>query len=114
MNQDGTNQVRLTSNAATDTTPAWSGMATTAANVYVSGRVYDSTGSGLRNAVVRLMDLNGSSRTVRTGSFGYYRFEGLAGGQTYVFIVSGKCCPFTPQIVTVLDNLDDISFSADM
>lgn len=62
----------------------------TSANVAVSGSVKTANGSGIRNAVVTLTDLNGNVRRAQTGSFGYYKFDNVEAGQTYVISVSAK------------------------
>jgi len=62
----------------------------TAANASVSGRVLTAGGQGIRNAEVVI---SGGTLTepmrVQTGSFGYYNFEGLQTGQTYMVIRGG-------------------------
>ncbi len=87
-------------------------VAPTAANVSVSGRVLTSNGNGLRNAIVILTDSNGNSRNVRTGSFGYYSFDEVEVGATYIVAVRSKRFTFTPQIVSVNDNIGDLDFTA--
>ncbi len=49
-------------------------LAPTAANVQIGGRVMTANGRGIRNVLVTLTNANGTSRTVITGNFGYYRF----------------------------------------
>jgi hypothetical protein len=82
----------------------------TAANVSVSGRVLTANGAGLRNAVVILTDSNGNTRTARTGSFGYYNFTEVEAGRTYIFAVQSKRYQFTPQVVSVFENVSDLNF----
>jgi len=63
----------------------------------VTGRVLTAAGAGIRNAKVVI---SGGSltapRTVTTGSFGYYDFDGLDLGQTYTVTVNSKIFRFTP------------------
>ena len=49
-----------------------------------------------------------------TGSFGYFRFDGLATGQTYVVSVYSKRYSFsTPsRVITLVDNVVDADFVA--
>jgi hypothetical protein len=46
--------------------------------------------------------------------FGYYQFDEVEAGQTYVIGVSSKRYVFTQeiQVITVLDNATDINFYA--
>ncbi|MBS1797508.1 MAG: carboxypeptidase regulatory-like domain-containing protein [Acidobacteria bacterium] len=87
-------------------------LAPTAAGVSVSGRVLTSGGRALANAVVVLQAPDGTSRSVRTNSFGYYRFDDVASGENYVISASAKGQRFTPRVVTVADNLTDVDLTA--
>jgi hypothetical protein len=83
----------------------------TAATVSLAGRVVTQAGNGVNNAVVTLTDETGGVRTVRTGSFGYYRFDELATGRTYVIRVTGRYTA-APRIVQLIDNLYDFDLIA--
>lgn len=85
----------------------------TSANVSIGGRVLVDKGNGLRNAVVTLTDSNGVTRTARTGTFGYYRFDDIAAGQTVIVTVISKRFTFTPQVVNITDNLNELNFAAE-
>ena len=83
----------------------------TAAGVSVSGRVLTSAdGRGLRNAMVTLTDQSGHIRTALTGRSGYYHFEDVEAGQTYVVAVRSRRFTFTPQALQVNDNLTGVDF----
>ncbi|MFN0277103.1 MAG: M36 family metallopeptidase [Pyrinomonadaceae bacterium] len=90
--------------------------ASTAAQAYVSGRVLTAGGQGIRNARVVI---TGNSlvepRIVTTGSFGYFTFEGLATGETYVVTVNSQRYTFsTPsRVISLVDNVADADFIAD-
>jgi hypothetical protein len=86
--------------------------APTAASVAVSGRVFTPSGAGLRNAVVSMTDMQGNSRTARTSTFGYFRFEDVEAGGTYIFNVQSKSFQFTPQVVSVTDDISELNFTA--
>lgn len=86
--------------------------APTAANASVSGRVLTNDNRGLQNAVVMMMDSNGNIRTTRTSSFGYFIFENVEAGQTYIFQIKAKRFTFNPQIVTVNDDVTEMIFTA--
>ncbi len=83
-----------------------------AANVSVSGRVMTANRNGLRNAIVNLTDSNGISRSVRTGSFGYYSFDDVEVGETYIIAVGSKRFVFSPKVIQVNDNIADLDFTA--
>ncbi len=90
-----------------------SGCPTTAAGVSVSGRVLTPDGYGLRNAIVSITDSTGMTRTARTTSFGYYTFENVEVGGTYVVSVGSKSYTFTPRTITVNDSVSDLDLVAD-
>ncbi len=87
-------------------------LAPTAAGVSLAGRVSTADGRGLRNAVVYLTDSSGATRTTRTGSFGFYSFEGIAAGQTVTIVVSAKLYEFAPRVLSVSENLSNVDFTA--
>ena len=76
----------------------------------VSGRVLTPDGRGLKNAIVQLIDVQGTKRKVTTSSFGFYTFETVASGANYTVSVSSKLYRFTPQTVFVSDNLANLDF----
>ncbi|MBX7062996.1 MAG: carboxypeptidase-like regulatory domain-containing protein [Pyrinomonadaceae bacterium] len=87
-------------------------LAPTAADAIVSGQVVDSFGSGVSGAMVTLVSPRGERRTVRTSSFGYFRFMEVETGETYVISVASKRYRFEPRSVMVGDNIDDLRFTA--
>jgi len=91
------------------------GFAPTASMVSVGGRVRTTQGNGIRNVIVTLTDSSGAIRTAHSGSFGYFRFDGIAVGETYVISVSARRYAFTqPTIVrTVQEEIADLDFVAD-
>jgi YVTN family beta-propeller protein len=82
----------------------------TAAGVSVSGRVLTAASVGLSNATVTMVDRTGTTRTARTSSFGYYRFDDVRSGETYVFGVISKRYQFEPRLVSVFDALTGFDF----
>lgn len=80
-------------------------------NASVSGRVTNQAGVGLRNVRVSITG-DGGTRTAITSSFGYYRFENVATGETYTVSAAGKGNTFTPQEITVTDNVTGLNFVA--
>jgi uncharacterized repeat protein (TIGR01451 family) len=89
-------------------------VAPTAAEVSVAGRVMTSQGFGISSARVTITDSSGTTQTAITNPFGFYRFDAIGVGQTYVVSVGHKRYSFTPRIVTVDDELLDVNFIADV
>ena len=81
-------------------------------NVSVSGRVLTSGGQGISNTRVLITDSNGVARAASTNSFGLYRFDNVAAGGVYTIEVLTKRYDFTPQSVTINDNVSDMNFVA--
>lgn len=85
----------------------------TAASVTLGGRVLTSSGRGVSKASVRLTDSNGNMRTVLTNPFGYYRFENVGAGETYVFNIFSKRYIFAPQVISVMEENNGLNFTAE-
>ena len=85
-------------------------IAPTAGSVSVSGRVLTPDGRGLRNAKVLLTDPHGIARTVTTSSFGFFQFDEVGTGESYVIGVLSKQYRFASQLIQVDDALADITF----
>ncbi len=89
--------------------------ATTAAQASISGRVLTTDGRPIRNALVTV---TGNSlvepRTTQTGSLGYYTFDDLRTGETYIVTVTqGRYIFQTPsRVVSLSDNIADLDFIA--
>lgn len=60
---------------------------------------------GVYMAPVFIMNANGEMRTALTNPFGFYRFYGVSVGETYNFRVQHKSYQFTPQSVTVTEEI---------
>ena len=67
----------------------------------MTGRVVNSMGQSIPNALVRLTDTMGASRTVSSDGFGVYRFGGLQVGQTFTISVDARHSRFAPLTVSV-------------
>jgi hypothetical protein len=81
-----------------------------AASVVVSGRVVSGKNRGVSNALVYLTESSGETRTARTNPFGYYQFTEVRAGETYVISVRHRSYQFTPQVVTVNEELANVDF----
>lgn len=92
----------------------WRGLlGPSAASVSVNGRVTREDGTGIRN--VRVTLFGGpltTPKTALTSSLGYFTFEDLDAGQTYVISVLSKRYGFgqPTQVISVVDSVTDISF----
>jgi hypothetical protein len=89
--------------------------APTSSFVSVSGRVVTAGGFGIRNVSVTIVNANGEVKRALTSAFGYYRFDGVAAGQTYTMSVSDKRWTFSKpdRVITVDEELSGIDFIAD-
>jgi Subtilase family len=83
--------------------------APTAALLSVSGRV-STHNRAIARANVRIIDDRGESRSTLTSSFGYFSFDDLEAGRTYVAIVDHKRYRFTAKVITMVDNLTNLNF----
>ena len=84
----------------------------TAAGVSVSGRVTSGDGRGLRNASVTITDPHGANRNMITSARGYFQFDDVESGQTYLIAVRSRRFQFEPRLINVTDNLTGIDFVA--
>lgn len=89
---------------------------TTAAGLSISGRVTTAGGQGIRNASVVITGNSLAEPIVtQTGSFGYYTFNGLRAGETYVLTVNSRRYAFSvpSRVISLVDNVIDADFIAD-
>ncbi len=84
----------------------------TAANVSISGRVMTAAGRGLPRTTVILTDMDGNSRTAGTSMFGYFRFDDVEVGNTYILTAVSKGYVFEQQTISILDEISDLEFIA--
>ena len=84
----------------------------TAANATISGRVLRADGTGISRARLKLTNSAGESRSITSSSFGYFVFEDVPVGETYTVEASHKWFSFTPQVINVVDNIEDLNFVA--
>lgn len=94
---------------------AFQSFAPTASLVSVSGKVRTKNGSGIRNVFVTLTASNGSIRSVITSSFGFFKFEEIEVGQTYILnAVSKKLTISEPtRILTIQEDITGLEFLAE-
>ncbi len=89
--------------------------APTAATVSISGRVTTASGRGIKNVRLTLTDSSGQIRTATTSSFGYYRFDDVLAGETYILSAVGKRYTFSQpvRVLSINDAADGVDFIAD-
>lgn len=89
--------------------------APTAAGVNITGRVARADGYGLSKVTVVLSGGNLAEPIYTvTDRFGFYRFETIASGQTYIVAVSSRRFRFSDpvRVINLDDNLAELDFTA--
>ena len=76
-----------------------------AASATVSGRVLDAKGRALSKVKVFITDSNGVARQATTNPFGYYRFEDLPSGDTYIIQGFHKRYSFAPVVISLSEDV---------
>lgn len=89
--------------------------APTAAGATVIGRVLTTNGDGIAKARITLTSGSGQMRTAISSAFGYFQFDDVATGETYIFSVLAKRYAFSQpvQVRSIFEDTDDIFFTAD-
>ena len=59
-----------------------------------------------------MIDGDGNLRQARTSPFGYYRFDEVEVGATYTINVVHKQYQFTPQVISVNEDIQELNFIA--
>ena len=81
--------------------------APTAAGVSLGGRVMSANGYPIGRARITLNNAGGMIRHSITNPFGYYRFEDVPAGDTYLISVGHKIYQFGEPVRVVVANADD-------
>ena len=86
----------------------------TAATVSLTGRVITQDGRGVSGVQISLTDSDGNARTAVTTSFGYYRFDDVEAGGTYVLSAAGKHYTFSQavQVLNITQDMNAVDFIA--
>lgn len=86
----------------------------TSANASVGGRVLTFDDRPISRARVTLTDASGNIRAALTNSFGYYVFDEVPVGATYLLDANSKQYSFSdsPRVLSVEDNLSNEDFHA--
>jgi hypothetical protein len=109
----GTNQFTITGLESYSHWTAGMILAPTAANANVTGRVLDTNGRGVYGARVEMVDQSGNTRYAMTNPFGYYRFLGVPGGQTYVILPTHKRYRFQGRALALSEDVVGFDFTAE-
>lgn len=83
-----------------------------AAPVSIDGRVRTALGAGIRGAVVKLIESDGTIHMATTSTFGHFRFTGVSSGQVVLVDVSARRYTFNvpTQLISLEDNVTGIDF----
>lgn len=87
----------------------------TAAAATIEGRIVTADGRGVRSVLISLTDATtNETRTTRSTAFGYYRFEDVIVGQTYILTANAKRFTFNPntRAISPLEDLAEEDFVA--
>jgi hypothetical protein len=86
----------------------YSNFSPTAAGVSVSGKVTDSNGRALGSALVVLEDANGNPKRTISSPLGYFAFENITAGDTYVISAFAKGHSFPARAISVAADVNDL------
>jgi Metallo-peptidase family M12B Reprolysin-like len=87
-----------------------------AATAALGGRITDANGNGLSKVRVRLYNADSSiDQTVITNPFGFYKFEDIPVGSTYILTPTGKGQTFVPEnrAFTHMEEESNLDFSGE-
>ncbi len=77
----------------------------------LTGRILSADGRSVVGTIVTQTASDGQIRYTIANQFGYYRFSGLSLRQTYTFRVLSKHYRFSPQILTINDENQNLNFT---
>ena len=86
----------------------------TASMVSIGGRVATSGDVGVNGVYIRMLAPDGSQRRALTNGFGYFRFDDVEAGQTYILSAESSRWGFVQPVIAVNadDEISDLSFIA--
>jgi hypothetical protein len=88
-------------------------LAPSAATATIGGVVEGPNRRGVNNAFVTLTDETGEAVMVRTNTLGYFRFEGLRVGRTYVLNAKARGYDFNSVVVNLTENALGLRLTAE-
>ena len=84
----------------------------TAAPASLVGRVVTIDGRGIKGARVNLLDDAGVRATAMTNTFGYFRFDGVPAGRSYILSAAARRYSFESQLVQLTSSVSDLTIVA--
>lgn len=85
----------------------------TSAGISAEGKVLDNFGNAIANALVTITGVQGITKSVRSNSFGAYRFENLSSGEMYIFNAAVKGRSFQPSVYTLTEDAHELNIYSD-
>jgi len=85
----------------------------TAAGVSIDGRVIDTLGRPIRNAIVTLTGDLAFHRSARTNAFGFFAMEDIPAGAAYLLSADSKQFAIQPRVISVNDNITGLEIVAE-
>ncbi len=77
----------------------------------IQGRVFSGDGRNVSKAIVTITG-NGETFTAMTNPFGYFRFNEIPFGDTYIVQVRSKQYVFAPQVITFNEDINNLNLTA--
>ncbi len=84
----------------------------TAAGADISGRVINQAGWPISKVRLFLRDGNGHVWVAVTSPFGYYRFQDIPTGETYLLAADSKRYTFQPRTISFGDEMTNLDIIA--
>lgn len=91
---------------------AFETLAPSAAGAEIRGRVVSGKNRPVRFATVTLTDMQGNTRYARTNPFGYFNFEEIEVGETYIITARAKGFEFSNQVIAFDDSIGSLIIMA--
>lgn len=87
----------------------------TTASVPFSGGILAFKWRGISITCVSITNQNDETHAALTNPFGYYRFNEIPAGETYIISVAHRRYQFinNPRILTILDEISELGFTAE-
>jgi hypothetical protein len=82
--------------------------APTSASVSIGGRVHYANGKPIARARISLTDSSGAVRYAFTNFYGFYRFDDIPAGETYIITASRRLIQFTQNTQVRFIGEDDL------
>jgi CSLREA domain-containing protein len=84
----------------------------TAAGATIGGRVQTQSGRGIAGVAIVMIATDGQIFTATSNVFGYFRFEDIPVGETYIINARHREYQFTPQAVSVFEDIEGLTLTS--